>query len=223
MTASNRKKLIAAGGGVAALVLAAGALAQTDAFSPREESDALVADAAERLGVAPDELSDALREAYSNRIDDALAQGRITEEQAERLREALESGDLPLLHGPWGGHGPGHGGHGPFGGLDAAAEFLGLGEDELREALGDGDTLADVAEERGKSVDGLVDALAENARAQLDQAVEDGRLTEAMRDRIAENLEERVRALVTEGFRGHHGGPGHHLRGGPLFGSGDAA
>lgn len=224
MTASRRTKIAAAGGGLAALVLAAGALAQTDAFSQKEESDALVADAAELLGVEPAELSDALRQAFSNRIDEAVEQDRLTEEQAERLREGLESGEAPLLMGPWGGHGPGHHGvqHGFPGGLDAAAEYLGLSEDELRYALRDGDTLADVAEERGKPVDELVRAMVDAARADLGEAVEDGRLTDAMRDSMLESLDERIRALVTEGFRPLHGGPGH--RGpGPFFGTQDAA
>ena len=142
MTASRKTRLVAAGGGLAALVLAAGALAQTDTFSPKEESDALVANAAELLGVEPVELTDALRQAFENRIDAAVADGRMTEEQAERMREHLESGDLPLLHGPWGGHGPRDGmglHHGFGGGLDAAAETLGLSQDELRDALRDGD------------------------------------------------------------------------------------
>lgn len=225
MTASRKTKLVAAGGGLAALVLAAGALAQTDTFSPKEESDALVADAAELLGVEPAELTDALRQAFENRIDAAVADGRLTEEQAERMREHLESGDLPLLHGPWGGHGPGDGmglHHGFGGGLDAAAETLGLSEDELRDALRDGDTLADVAEEQGVSVDDLVRAMVDAARADLDQAVEDGRMTDTMRDSMLESLDERIRALVTEGLRPMHGGPGH--RGfGPFFDSRDAA
>jgi hypothetical protein len=224
MTASRRTKIAAAGGGLAALVLAAGALAQTDAFSPKEESDALVADAAELLGVEPAELSDALRQAFSNRIDEAVEEGRLTEEQAERLREGLESGEAPLLMGPWGGHGPGHHGvhHGFPGGLDAAAEYLGLSEDELRDALRDGDTLADVAEEREKPVDELVRAMVDAARADLDEAVEDGRLTDEMRESMLETLDERIRDLVNEGFRHAPGGPGH--RGfGPFVPSGDAA
>lgn len=222
MTASRRTK-IAAGGGLAALVLAAGALAQTDAFSQKEESDALVADAAELLGVEPAELSDALRQAFSNRIDEAVEEDRLTEEQAERLREGLESGEAPLLMGPWGGHGPGHHGvHGFPGGLDAAAEYLGLSEDELRYALRDGDTLADVAEERGKPVDELVRAMVDAARADLDEAVEDGRLTDEMRESMLVTLDERIRSLVNEGFRHAPGGPGH--RGfGPFVPSGDAA
>jgi len=224
MTASRRTKIAAAGGGLAALVLAAGALAQTDAFSPKKESDALVADAAELLGVEPAELSDALRQAFSNRIDEAVEEGRLTEEQAERLREGLESGEAPLLMGPWGGHGPGHHGvHQGFpGGLDAAAEYLGLSEDELRDALHDGDTLADVAEEREKSVDELVRAMVDAARADLDEAVEDRRLADAMRESMLETLDERIRDLVNEGFRHAPGGPGH--RGfGPFVPSVDAA
>lgn len=224
MTASRKTRLVAAGGGLAALVLAAGALAQTDTFSPKEESDALVADAAELLGVEPAELTDALRQAFENRIEEAVADGRLTEEQAERMREHLESGDLPLLHGPWGGHGPRNGmGHHAFGGgLDAAAATLGLSEGELRDALRDGDTLAGVAEEQGVPVDDLVRAMVDAARADLDQAVEDGRMTDAMRDSMLESLDERIRALVTEGFRPMDGGPGH--RGfGPFFDSRDAA
>jgi hypothetical protein len=224
LTASRRTKIAAAGGGLAALVLAAGALAQTDAFSPKEESDALVADAAELLGVEPAELSDALRQAFANRIDEAVEEGRLTEEQAERLREGLGSGEAPLLMGPWGGHGPGHDGvhHGFPGGLDAAAEYLGLGEDELRDALRDGDTLSDVAEEREKPVDELVRAMVDAARADLDEAVEDGRLTDEMRESMLETLDERIRSFVNEGFRHAPGGPGH--RGfGPFVPSGDAA
>lgn len=213
MATSRRTKLAAAGGGLAALVLAAGALAQTDTFSPREESDALVGDVAELLGVEPAELTEALRQAYTNRIDQAVEDGRLTEEQANALKERLEAGDVPLLLGPGGGHGPGHGhgfhGHGFPGGLDAAAEYLGVSEEELRSALADGDTLADVAEERGKPVDGLVDAMVAAARADLDQAVEDGRIPEELRDSMLSTLEERIRDHVSEGFRHVPGGPGH--------------
>ena len=220
MTGSRRAKVVATGGGLAALVLSAAALAQTETFSPREESDALVADVAEQLGVEPSQLTDALREAYTNRIDQAVEDGRLTAEQADALRERLEAGDVPLLMGPWSGHGPGHGFHGGFaGGFDAAAAYLGLSEDELRTALEDGDTLAEVAEEHDKSVDGLVDAMVAAARAHLDEAVEEGRITEEMRDSMLATLEERIRDHVNEGFRhvpGHRG-PG------PFFGSGDAA
>jgi len=220
MTGSRRAKVVATGGGLAALVLSAAALAQTETFSPREESDALVADVAEQLGVEPSQLTDALREAYTNRIDQAVEDGRLTAEQADALKERLEAGDVPLLMGPWSGHGPGHGFHGGFaGGFDAAAAYLGLSEDELRTALEDGDTLAEVAEEQDKSVDGLVDAMVAAARAHLDEAVEEGRITEEMRDSMLATLEERIRDHVNEGFRhvpGHRG-PG------PFFSPGDAA
>ena len=224
MPTSRRTKIAAAGGGLAALVLTAGALAQTDTFSPREESDALVGDVADLLGVEQAELTDALRRAYANRIDQAVEDGRLTEEQADALKERLEAGDVPLLTGPWGGHGPGHGfhGHGFPGGLEDAGDFLGLSEEDLRAALEDGHTLADVAEEQGKSVDGLVDAMVAAARADLDQAVEDGRITEELRDSMLSTLEERIRDHVNEGFRHMPGGPGH--RGfGPFFDSRDAA
>jgi len=200
-------------GVVAALVVAVGAggaIAATQ-LTPEQRSDAIVADAAEQLGVEASELDAALTKALQNQVDAAVADGRLTEEQGEELKERIAAGDLPLVGlGPGGGPG-GHGHHVVE--LSAAADFLGLTESELRTALHeDGQTLAEVAEAEGKSVDGLVTALVTAARERLDQAVEDGRLSEAQRTEMLADAEERIRDVVENGlpqrfgFRGD--GPG---------------
>jgi hypothetical protein len=201
-------------GVVAALVAAlgaGGAIAATQ-LSPGQESDAIIADAAKELGVDADELDAALKQALENRIDAAVEAGTLTEAQAAELKERLTSGELPLV-----GLGPGLG-HRHIGphlvDLEAAASYLGFTEAELRASFEDGETLAEVAEAEGKSVDGLVTALVAAARERLDEAVEDGRLTEEQRtERLAE-LEESIRAAVEDGlprppaFRGGFPGAG---------------
>jgi hypothetical protein len=201
--------------GVLAVALgAAGAIAASGVLSANDESQAVIDDAADRLGVEPSELSEALREALKSRVDAAVEAGRLTEAQGEALKERIDSGETPLLFGGLGRHGLGHfGGFGHFGKLEAAASYLGLGEDELREQLGDGKTLAEIAEAEGKSVDGLVQALVDEAEAKLDDAVADGRLTQAQADEIAEDLEERMTDLVNGELRRPHFGFGHRFGG----------
>jgi hypothetical protein len=114
----------------------------------------------------------------------------------------IESSDFPLLGF---GLGPGHGHFVHFHDLDAAASYLGMSEEELRTALGEGQTLAEIAEARGKPVDGLIDTLVAAATEDLDEAVADGRLTEEQKAEILSNLEERITARVN-GERGR--GPG---------------
>jgi hypothetical protein len=200
----STKKLAASVATIAA-VAGGGALA-AGAATPEEESQQLLNDVAGELGVEPSRLSDALRWAYENRLDEAVEAGELSEEEASALREPLEAGEVLLLrglHGARGDHGH-HGLHGRFG-LDAAASYLGITEAELRESLRDGDTLAEIAVEQGKSIDGLVDALVAESRARLDEAVEAGRLTDARRDELVRELEERVTALVNgerPAFRG---------------------
>jgi hypothetical protein len=199
-------------GAVAALVVAVGAggaIAATQ-LTPEQRSAAIVADAAEQLGVEASELDAALTKALQNQVDAAVADGRLTEEEGAELKERIAAGDVPLVGlGPGG---PGGHGHHVFD-LAAAADFLGLTERELRTALHeDGQTLAEVAEAEGKSVDGLVTALVTAARERLDEAVEDGRLTEAQRTELLADAEERIRDGVENGlpqrfgFRGD--GPG---------------
>ena len=83
-----------------------------------------------------------------------------------------------------------------FGGLDAAATYLGVSEEELDNQLEAGKSLADVARAKGKSVDGLVDALVADAKNRLDEEVSEGDLTRAQADQILSRLEAGIRALV---------------------------
>jgi hypothetical protein len=212
------KRAFVVGAIALAVTLGAGAAvaATSDVFDPKEEQEAFQAAVAEKLGVTTAELQNAYKEAALEQLDAAVAAGRITEEQADEIRERIEAGDFL---GPHFGFGFGH--HiegGPA--LEGAADYLGLTEAELHERLRDGQTLAEIAKAEGKSVDGLEQALVARGKEKLDQAVEDGRLTAAQRDELLERLESKIDALVNgEPFLEKHG-PGFGQRfGGPMDGA----
>lgn len=188
-----------AGAGVAATKLTG---------SPSEESKAIVNDAAKTLGVEPGKLSAALKQAFENRIDAAVAAGRLTKQQGDELKQRIESGDFPLFGPPAFGHGFGAP-HPFFHGLDAAASYLGLTEAQLHSRIESGKTLAEIAKAQGKSVDGLKDAMVKDAKTHLDAAVKAGRLSSAEEQRVLAGLEQRIDDLVNgklpARFPGRHG------------------
>jgi hypothetical protein len=190
------KVKLAAGTAAVALVVGGGAAVAATQLTPKQESAAVVADAAEELGVTSAELTAALETALKNRVDAAVAAGDLTEAQATELKERIDAGDLPLVGVPGHHGGPGHGPHGGLLGLDAAAEFLGLTEAQLRERVRAGETLAEVAQAEGKTAAGLVDALVAAARERLDDEVADGELTAAQRAQLLAGLESRLEAAV---------------------------
>jgi len=212
MASSVKPRVIA--GAVAGLAVAGGGAAlAADQLggSPQQENQAVVNDAAKQLGVTPGALSSALKKALENRVDAAVAAGRLTKAQGDELKQRIESGDMPLFAGP------GLRMHHMFGmvghGLDAAASYLGLSEDQLRTQLENGKTLADVAKTQSKSVDGLVDAILANAKQHLDAAVKAGRITKSQEDSILSDMKARTKDFVNGkaprfGFR-------HHFDGGP--------
>lgn len=225
MSRALKTKLSVAGALALAIALGStGAIAASGILSPKDETQAVIDDAAARLGVEPSELSDAVK----SRVDAAVEAGRLTDEQGEELKERLDSVETPLLFGGFGGHRPGHSGQlGHLGYLDAAATYLGISETELRERLAGDETLADIARDEGRSVDGLVQAMIEAAEAKLNEAVADGRLTQVQADEVAGGLEERIRELVNSerlerGFGHRFGhGPGRGFGGrGPPASSG---
>jgi hypothetical protein len=204
-----RRKVIA--GAAAALAVGgagAGVAATKLADSPSAESKAIVNDAAKSLGVEPSKLEAALEKAFEDRIDAAVAAGRLTKAQGEELKQRIESGDFPLFGPP--AFGPGFGMPHPFfHGLDAAASYLGLTEEQLESRLEGGKTLAQIAKAEVKSVDGLKAALVKDAKAKLDAAVKAGTLTKAEEQKVLKDLEQRIDDLVDGQlrlrFREHRG------------------
>lgn len=220
------KRNLVVGAAVVAVAVGAGtAVAKTSGvFDPKAEHEAFDATVAKKLGVTQQKLEDAYKGAALERLDAAVAAGRLTKEQADALRQRIESGDLlgpGLSLGPRGFGAIDH--HGPFGPpgdkLNAAADYLGLSVAALTTKLQSGQSLADVAKAQGKSVDGLKQALIADAKAKLDQAVKDGKLTNAQRDEILAGLESHIDDLINRtGFDGPAGHSGFGLRHG--FGRG---
>ena len=197
----RRWKLVAAGAAALVAVGGGAAIAATQFDSPSARSQAVIADAAGQLGVTPDKLSAALKQAVENQIQAEVTSGQLTQAQADAMKKRVESGDYPLMGG-FGfrdgfGHGGGFGpGFGLFGELSAAATYLGVTVDSLRTDLAGGKTLAQVAADQKKSVDGLVSALLDSAKSKLDAAVKAGRLTQAQEDSILSNMKQQVTDMV---------------------------
>ena len=216
---ARRYKLVIAAVAVLSVLVASAAVAATRALSPKQERQAVINDAARQLGVEPQELTDALKQALKNRVDAAVKDGRLTQEQATKLKEGIDAGGLPFFGLGPGRPGPGpgfgfrhHGGPGPFHAkFEAAARYLGMTQAELSEALQDGKTLAQVARDQGKSVDGLVDVLVAEVEKKLDQS----NLTEAQKQKVLSGIRERVTDLVN----GRFPAPFHGRFGKPEFGA----
>ena len=198
--------LAAAGGGVA--------VAASGAGSPSQESKAVIDDAAKQLGIPSSKLSGALKQALANQVDAAVADGRLTKEQGAELKQRLDSGDYPLIGGL---HRAGGRHFGFFGGLDAAAGYIGLTEAQLRTHIESGKSLAQVAKDHGKSADGLIAALVTNAKQELDKAVSAGRITQAQANEMLAGLKQRITDLVNStGDAGRHGEGFPHFADGPF-------
>jgi len=191
---------------------------------------------ADKLGIGEDELRSAMTEAEQDIIDERVAEGTLTAEQGERLRERIE--EKGLL-GPLGGPAEGDRIRGRFCDrvsdcihdrvsdcihdrvrdrvrdqdgrlpMEAAATVLGLEPEALLSELQEGKTLAEVAEE-SMSVDEFTAALLTQVQQELDALVADGKLTEEQADAIFERVEENIDRIVNA----QPGALAHHCRGG---------
>jgi len=204
-----RRRVIA--GAAAALAVGgagAGVAATKLADSRNAESQAIVNDAAKTLGVEPSKLEAALEKAFEDRIDAAVAAGRLSKAQGEELKKRIRAGDFPLFGPP--AFGPGFGMPHPFfHGLDAAASYLGLTEQQLESRLESGKTLAQIAKAENKSVDGLKAAMVKDTKTKLAALVKAGKLTKADEQEALKDLDQRIDDLVNGQlrlkFREHRG------------------
>ncbi len=240
------RKLVVVIAVAAAVAIAGGAYAATQSSStnPRQ---AYVNDVAKRLNVTPAKLRAALQGALVDRLNAAVAAGKLSKAQASAIKQRIAQGapfGLAAVHpfmrprffgGPGGPGGPGMpGGPGGPGGpgmpppgiaavanhgpLAAAATYLGISRVQLFKDLASGKSLAQLATAEHKSVSGLKQAVVSAIKSRLDAAVKAKMLTSAQEQKILS----RISAVVDQ--KAMHAGWGfrlHRRAGGPppgLFG-----
>ncbi len=182
-----------------------------DLIAALQEDGATLASVAEANGSSGDAIIAAVVEQLTERLDEAVAEERITQAEAdEKLAEAtaraaeLVETENPQLRGRP-GHRRGPRGFGPA--LGDVADLLGLTTDELRTAAQDGSTLAELAEQRGVPTDDVVAALVAPAEERLQAAVDEERITQEEADERLAQATERATDFVETG-EGFCGGPG---------------
>ena len=98
----------------------------------------------------------------------------------------------------------------------ALIEALGLTEEEVDAALENGQSLPELAEEKGISIEAFIDAIMTSHEEKLATAVEEGNLTQEEADQILADHEERFADVTSyddlediRGMRGGHEGGRH--------------
>lgn len=132
---------------------------------------------AEALGISVEKYEETVTAARQTVLDEAVASGEITQEQASRMQKRL---DETGRFGRMGRMGRGLGGESVL--LTVAAEKLGMTGEELMAALRDGKTIAGLAEEKGVDTQIIVDAYLAQWKEKLDAQVADGTLTQEEAD-----------------------------------------
>jgi hypothetical protein len=172
---------------------------------------------ADVAGDRTDEVIAAIVKACEEHLAADVAAGRLTQEQADARKADLTQhvtdfvNKVPPARGEGDGPGgPGRPGHpGIRAELSVVAKTIGITPAELRTQLESGKSIAAIA---GDKTDAVIAALVADAQAHLDQAVKDGKLTQAQADERKADLNERITAMVNRtppaGGARHHGPDG---------------
>lgn len=163
---------VVAGGAGTAIAAGSGALGST-----KPTDNPWVQALAKKLGTTPDKLVEAMTGVASDRIDALVADGTITQAQADTLTAKIAAngglGFRGFGPGGMGRHGfGGPGMHGALGDpLQAAADYLGMTRDDLDSALDGGKKLSAIVTEQGETTDGLKAALIADAKKKIDALI----------------------------------------------------
>ncbi len=163
------------------------------------------------LGISVEEYDAAVEKAQDQVVDEAVAEGWLTEEQAELLRWRMDQAPGFGMRGMgrgFGRHGWGIGGFLGDNLLSIAADKLNMKLTELLTELQDGKSIADVAKEKGVDTQTIVDAYLAQLKENLDKAVADGRITQKQADYMLQQAEERVTDQLDNTWPGGPGGWG---------------
>ncbi len=146
----------------------------------------------EAEGLTHDDFSEAYKILAEENVNQALEDGKITEEQAEKMLDKLSDDDLgeqwlrrmdrkqieQLMKRVQN-----------FASAERIAPILGMDAAELKQALRGGDTLANVIENQGMDEQNVLGNLIAEAIEQVETALAEGKITADQAERILERME----------------------------------
>lgn len=166
---------------------------------------------ARRLGTTVDTLKQAVRDAAKDTVDQAVAAGRLTQQQGDNLKQRIDQWQGNGLPFAGRGFGPGK----PFGGdlgramlhmgkvgLDAAAQALGMQPNDLMAELRQGKTLRQIAQARNVDPATVERAIVDAEKAEIDKALAAGRITADQAARAKQRVEQMAQQLMDRSFPG---------------------
>jgi len=173
------------------------------------------------LGISVDEYDAAVDKAEQQVIDQAVSEGRLTEEQAEKLQSRLDQAPAGMgLGKAFGKMDRGMGGVSGVSLRSVAADKLGMELTDLLTELQNGKTIAGLAEEKGVDTQTIVDAYVAQVKEKLDEKVASGDITQEQADSQLEQAKTRATEKLDSTWQGLDHGDRREGRHGGIMGSG---
>jgi len=136
---------------------------------------------AANLGVTQDQVTTALEATKQQMLDEAVQQGKITQEQADKIAAGKGFG-----LGMFGiNHDKGQGRN-----LDSMASALGITTEQLKTEIQAGKKIQDIVTECGMTMEQFNQKMLELKKSEISQAVADGEMTQEQADKMLQRLEQ---------------------------------
>lgn len=179
-----------------------------ETFRAEMKSGKTLLDIAKAHDVSEKTLTNFLAERMTQHIDAGVKAGRLTAEQAEKMKAEQPKRIDDMIHGKGPVHnGPGHRpGHGPFDNTKLLG-LLKVDQDTLRSELRSGKTLLVVANEHGVSETELKECLISEMTERIDAGVKAGRIPAEKAEAMKAHMADRVNDMIN-GKGPMHKGPG---------------
>jgi polyhydroxyalkanoate synthesis regulator phasin len=192
-----KRNTLVIGAVVAVLALGAGAMAVQAAPAATPSTDyrqVFIDKLAGILHKSSKETADGIKKASEQTVDQMVKDGKITQAQADKMKQAIASGKGFGFGGERGERSGKHGDSALMQELrtarmNAMAKLFGLSAADLQAQLKAGKSIKDLQQAKGISDEALKAARHDAVKPILDKAVKDGKLTQAQADHLLQRID----------------------------------
>lgn len=163
------------------------------------KSGKTIAEVAKSKGIEPKTVVDKLQQQLNTRVDQAVKDGKLTQEKADKIKSNSAKKAELIVNRNWANlEGKGHKkGAGFFNGImPEVAQTLNIDQKSLKEELKAGKSLAQIAQDKGISNTDLSAKIQALLIANLDQAVNDQKLSAEEAAKIKERIPQKVEKMI---------------------------